>query len=160
MTHQELCMVAERWLRRTKHCTVVSTSACIMTDEQPDCIGWKGQGFSWVIECKVSRVDFLRDQKKWHRLTAGMGDWRYYLTPPALLKANEIPDGWGLLELHGRSVKVIVPVNEAIGREKAYRQELRKLISMHKRLAEKGSCEPSGRVVEDSPMEQSDGECA
>jgi len=34
--------------------------------EIPDVIGF-GSGFSIVIECKVSRADFLQDKKKPHR---------------------------------------------------------------------------------------------
>ena len=38
-----------------------------------------------------------------------MGCQRYYLTPASLLKASEIPEGWGLVEAKKGDVEVIVP---------------------------------------------------
>jgi hypothetical protein len=36
-----------------------------------------------------------------------MGDWRIYVTPAGLLTPAEIPDGWGLLEAHGRTLRPV-----------------------------------------------------
>lgn len=62
----------------------------------------RGKQRGILIESKVSRSDFKRDAKKWHRryksdATIGISD-RYYIAPPGMLRPEEIPDGWGLLE--------------------------------------------------------------
>lgn len=77
--------------------------------ESPDAIGWKNHGWSILVECKVSRADFLADLKKPHRVNpdGGMGQTRYFLTPPGLLKVDELPATWGLLEVRGRFVRVV-----------------------------------------------------
>lgn len=33
-----------------------------------------------------------------------MGDWRFMLTPKGLIKVEELPEGWGLLETDGRRI--------------------------------------------------------
>lgn len=104
--HDQLVQRAARWLRTTVGCRLVLTEArCNWCWEQPDAIGWKGVE-SYVVEVKVSRSDFLRDRKKVHARTGrGLGLYRYYLTPAALLKPADIPEGWGLLELHVDKVR-------------------------------------------------------
>jgi hypothetical protein len=81
--------------------------------EEPDVIGFKHGGESLLIECKASRSDYLAEKKKpIHRRlpprfaalenrssSNGMGSRRYYLTPENLITADELPQGWGLLEL-------------------------------------------------------------
>jgi hypothetical protein len=67
--------------------------------ETPDAIGFKSFE-SILIEVKVSRGDFLRDAKKRHRQDGeGMGDLRYYMAPAGMIKSEEVPAGWGLLEV-------------------------------------------------------------
>lgn len=67
--------------------------------ETPDVIGWHGNGGSILIECKVSRSDFLADKNKVFRRDEdlGMGDVRYFAAPIGLLCADEMPAGWGLV---------------------------------------------------------------
>lgn len=86
-------------------CTEVVT-AC---HEVPDVIGWRGAK-STLIECKVSKSDFKKDQEKLSRQNPNkrIGQVRYYLTPPGLLKEEDLPRGWGLLELNGLSVREVV----------------------------------------------------
>ncbi len=91
--------------------------------EIPDAIGWLRSGVSLLIECKASRGDFLSDavkpsrrsgkvgvpgspaptapepEIKPPRKTEGLGAYRFYLAPSGLLAPDEIPEGWGLLEL-------------------------------------------------------------
>lgn len=121
-THQDLVARAETWLRNSAayagiridaacraRCAVVLTEFVACTTEVPDAIGWANAGrISFLVECKVSRADFLRDRKKWFRARphVGMGVFRYYLTPKGMVSLDELPGGWGLLELSGRSVKV------------------------------------------------------
>jgi hypothetical protein len=68
-------------------------------DENPDVIGWAVGAGSVVIECKLSRSDFLRDAAKAARRNprAGMGQRRFYLCPPALINVKDLPPKWGLL---------------------------------------------------------------
>jgi hypothetical protein len=118
MTHDELCERAARWLRGPKPkppgcwasriCKLVLREVVSTAGEIPDAIGWWGSGQSILVECKASRADYLRDAHKCHRArTNNMGAQRYYMTPPGLLLLSEIADGWGLLEVHGRSIKVV-----------------------------------------------------
>ena len=106
-THKELVARAERWLRNSKGCPVVLTELVTGAGEIPDAIGWKG-AYSTLIECKTSRSDFFNDSKKdARRLGLNMGAACYYLTPPGLVKPEEVPSYWGLLEAGPRSVKVL-----------------------------------------------------
>lgn len=107
MTHAELCLIAERWLWR-QNCGVVfrdSFRASPYTGERPDAIGWR-HGISILIECKASRADFLADRGKPFRIepARGVGDWRFYLAPPGIVEAADLPPGWGLLHAKGGKV--------------------------------------------------------
>jgi hypothetical protein len=106
VTHEQLVKAGKIWLLNTKRCRVVATELVTGVQEQPDIIGW--QNFkSFMIECKVSRSDFFADAKKSHRLPkCGMGEMRWYLTPRGLVKPEEVPDGWGLIEhRHSNHIK-------------------------------------------------------
>ena len=110
MTHDELCKRAGRWLASKFKCGVVATEFTTAAPESPDAIGFRyGGTWSVLVECKVSRSDFHRDKKKSHRIhwEHGMGQERWYLTPPGLLKSEEIPDRWGLAEVRGKTVRVV-----------------------------------------------------
>lgn len=110
MTHAELVERAARWLTKTQRCPVVVTEIVTLsvTGESPDAIGWH-HGFSHLVECKASRSDFLADRKKPFRVdpAQGMGDYRWYMTRPGLLSPDELPDGWGLLEVNQKQVRVV-----------------------------------------------------
>ena len=108
MTHAELVERAARWLRNTVRCGVVSTENYNVGASIPDAIGWTS-GESYLVECKASRGDFKRDLKKFHRRHPeyGMGNVRYYLTPPGLLLPDEVPEHWGLLEARPTQVRII-----------------------------------------------------
>jgi hypothetical protein len=103
MTHAQLVEVGAHWLRTTRRCWVVLREPRSYGVEIPDVIGWHG-GFSYAIECKTSRADFVADQKKqWRMAGRRLGRVRFYLTEPGLLCPSELPEGWGLLEVnHGR----------------------------------------------------------
>ena len=108
ITHERLVESAVDWLRRYRCSIVLSEQSCA-TGEIPDAIGWKAKCHSVIVECKVSRADFLADADKPFRRTpeSGMGNERYYLAPAGLIRVEEIPKGWGLLELSGRSVQIV-----------------------------------------------------
>lgn len=96
---------AEAWLRGTQGCSVVLCELVTAAGETPDAIGWK-TGASTLIECKISRADFFRDKDKLHhRAGVGMGTYRYYMVPAGLIKREEVPPMWGLLEVGPRAVK-------------------------------------------------------
>ncbi len=85
----------------------LSEQSCA-TGEVPDVIAWKGFCKSVLVECKVSRADFLADAAKPFRLKPeeGMGSQRFYLAPAGTIGAHELPKHWGLLELHGREIRM------------------------------------------------------
>ena len=97
------------WLRRYGCGIVLSEQACV-SGEVPDAIGWKGACRSIMVECKLSRADFLADRDKPFRQSParGMGCERWYLTPAGLLSPEDLPQHWGLLGLRAGKVQVAV----------------------------------------------------
>jgi hypothetical protein len=110
MTHQQLVRMAEQWLRTRYRCGIVLSEQSCASGETPDVIAWKGACRSVVVECKVSRGDFLADQEKPFRRNPelAMGCERFYLVPQGLIRADELPQKWGLLECKGREVRMAV----------------------------------------------------
>lgn len=110
LTHEQLVIRACRWLRSKKRCRPVFAEFQVMANaEQPDAIGWTSSGIVHVVEAKVSRADFLRDAKKWHRLgDDSMGHYRWYVAPPGLIWEADL-DGAGLLKRSGRGLCIVVP---------------------------------------------------
>lgn len=104
MTHKQLVLYAQKWLKRK--CPVI-ISGLATTGETPDAIGWQGK-FSILIECKASLADFIADDKKCfrHYPDMGLGQNRYYMTPQNLINIDQLPEGWGLLELINNKVKL------------------------------------------------------
>lgn len=109
LTHAELVARASRWLRNTKKFTVVLSEIGTDGTEFPDVIGWSNIGESWLIECKASRSDFLADRKKSFRLrpSTGLGSYRVFATPPGMVRPEELPPRWGLIEIRPKTVKVV-----------------------------------------------------
>jgi hypothetical protein len=120
-THQELCSIAVRWLKRPVSsnghaCHIAIPEPRSRNGESPDAIGFRS-GYAHdrytgtiVVECKTSRSDFLADHKKpWREAGKGMGRYRYYMCPEGLIKPHELPPKWGLVEVNHRGhCKVIV----------------------------------------------------
>jgi len=110
ITHDQLVQQAKRWLE--KHgskfsCGVVLAEYRCYLPEIPDVIGFNHH-WSILIECKVSRADFLADKKKPCRQdTKQLGNYRYYLTLPNVACAEDIDNGWGLLYATDKQVKEI-----------------------------------------------------
>lgn len=109
LTHADLVKIAGRWLRNTAGCSVALEELCAATGngENPDAIGWYC-GRTLLVECKVSRSDFLADRKKRFRMQPelGLGRYRYFMAPTGLIKVEELPARWGLLEVSGGRVSV------------------------------------------------------
>jgi hypothetical protein len=114
MTHQALVELAVRWLRTTYRCGIILSEQACCSGEVPDVIGWKGRCRSVLVECKISRADFLADRGKPWRLDAqgALGCERFYMAPAGLIAAAELPSGWGLLEVRGRKVEIAVACNK------------------------------------------------
>ncbi len=110
MTHAKLVSLAVAWLRRYRCGVVLSEQACV-SGEMPDAIGWKRACHSVLVECKVSRADFLADREKPFRQKpeSGVGCERYYLAPRGLIRLQELRPGWGLLEVCGREIEKVRP---------------------------------------------------
>ncbi len=110
MTHAQLVKAAESWLRRCYRCGIILSEQSCSSGETPDVIGWKGKCRSVVVECKVSRADFLADsQKAWRKdPNIALGCERFYLAPSGLISPSELPSGWGLLECRGRKIELVV----------------------------------------------------
>lgn len=123
--HKQLVATAEKWLkyrcvlphtnlkrenlqRFPVKCAIVLTEIVTAANETPDAIGW-WCGTSVLIEVKVSRSDYYRDKTKFSRRVTGygIGNYRYYMTPPGLLVQKNMPEGWGLLEVDGKKVNVV-----------------------------------------------------
>lgn len=135
MTHPQLVEKAVRWLRSYCCGVVLSEQACV-SGEMPDAIGWKQACHSVLVECKVTRADFLADRDKPFRKKPekGVGSERFYLTPHDLLKAEELPAGWGLLELRRGHVEMIKPSAKNLRSAIGFRYEMNLLLASLRRV--------------------------
>ena len=110
ITHDHLVDRAEKWLTQ-QGCGITfgdKFRSHTMSGEQPDAIGFR-DGLSILVECKVSRADFLADRSKPFRADPkkGMGDWRFYLCPPGVINIIDLPAGWGLLWATEKTIKKV-----------------------------------------------------
>jgi hypothetical protein len=135
MTHEKLVSRAVSWLR-SYGCGVVLSEQSCASGETPDAIGWKRGCHSVVVECKVSRADFLADRDKEFRQKPeiGMGCERFYLVPAGLMKSDELPRGWGLLELRGREVVLASPSAGKMRSTRGFRYEMNLLLASLRRV--------------------------
>ena len=102
----------------------------------PDAIGWKKACHSVLVECKASRADFLADREKPFRRQpeAGVGCERFYLAPKGLIRVEEIPAGWGLLEVSGREIERIKPSAKNLRSEAGFHNEMNLLLASLRRV--------------------------
>ncbi|HWW13911.1 MAG TPA: hypothetical protein VN310_04550 [Candidatus Dormibacteraeota bacterium] len=135
MTHAQLVERAVRWLRSYRCGVVLSEQACV-SGEMPDAIGWKRANHSVLVECKITRADFLADRGKPFRQKPeqGVGSERFYLTPPALIKLEELPPGWGLLELRRGRIDVVKPSAKNLRTAAGLRYEMNLLLASLRRV--------------------------
>lgn len=133
LTHKEAVRRIVNWLRGSRGCGVVLAELSTQNTETPDAIGFHGIGGSILVECKISRADFLADRNKVFRRDEelGMGDLRYFATPPRLLKAEDLPTNWGLLEIEPHRIREVV---EAVDKTACKRAEVKMLTSVIRRL--------------------------
>ena len=135
MTHAQMVERAVRWLRCYRCGVVLSEQACV-SGEMPDAIGWKRASHSVLVECKVTRADFLADRGKPFRAKPeqGVGSERFYLTPPGLVKVEELPVGWGLLELRRGRVEIVHPSAKNLRTAKGFGYEMNLLLASLRRV--------------------------
>ena len=135
MTHEKLVKAAVSWLRRYGCGVILSEQSCV-NGETPDAIGWKRACHSVVVECKISRADFLVDREKPFRQKPekGMGCERFYLAPAGLISGREVPAGWGLLEVRGRDVIVSVAGSKNMRTAVGFRYEMNLLLASLRRV--------------------------
>jgi len=135
MTHPQLIEKAVAWLRSYRCGVVLSEQVCA-SGEVPDAIGWKRACHSVLVECKVSRADFLCDRDKpWRQNPkAGVGCERFYLVPAGLLRVQELLEGWGLLELRKREVMMTKPSAKDLRTATGFRYEMNLLLASLRRV--------------------------
>src|ERR1700722_10837048 len=135
MTHAKLVAMAVYWLRRYRCGVVLSEQACV-SGEMPDAIGWKKACHSVLVESKVSRADFLADRAKPFRQKAenGVGCERYYLAPRGLIRVQELPSGWGLLEVCDREIERVKASAKNLRSEAGFQSEMNLLLASLRRV--------------------------
>lgn len=119
--HEKLIKLGAAWLFKnppTKgnmyctKCSIVATELSTFALENPDVIGFANDTNSVLLEAKISRADFKRDFKKKFRINPelGLGNFRLYITPKGLIKTEELPEGWGLLEVDEKDkIRLVKP---------------------------------------------------
>ncbi len=127
--------MAVRWLRRYRCGVVLSEQACV-SGEMPDAIGWKKACHSVLVESKASRADFLADRDKPFRQKPeiGVGCERYYLAPRCLIRTEELPTGWGLLEVWGREIERVKASAKNLRSEIGFQNEMNLLLASLRRV--------------------------
>ena len=135
MTHAQLVEKAVRWLHAYRCGVVLSEQACV-SGEMPDAIGWKRACHSVLVECKVTRADFLADRTKPFRLKPGQGVGceRFYLAPLGLIRSEEMPAGWGLLEIRSGRVEMVHPSGKNLRTATGFRYEMNLLLASLRRV--------------------------
>ena len=135
MTHAQLVEKAVHWLRRYRCGVVLSEQACA-SGEMPDAIGWKRACHSVLVECKVTRSDFLADRAKPFRLKAeqGVGCERFYLVCAGLVRREELPANWGLLELRRGKIETAYASAKNLRSATGFRYEMNLLLASLRRV--------------------------
>jgi hypothetical protein len=127
--------MAVRWLRLYRCGVVLSEQACV-SGEMPDAIGWKKACHSVLVESKLSRSDFLADRDKPFRQNPemGVGCERYYLAPRGLIRSEELPAGWGLLEICGREIEKVKASAKNLRSPVGFQNEMNLLLASLRRV--------------------------
>ena len=122
-------------MRRYRCGVVLSEQACV-SGEMPDAIGWKKACHSVLVESKVSRADFVADRDKPFRQKpeTGVGCERYYLAPRGLIHPEELPEGWGLLEVCGREIERVKASAKNLRSEIGFQNEMNLLLASLRRV--------------------------
>jgi len=116
--HYDLCCKAAKWLRQRKNrermssgWKYVTVELNVVGAESADVWAFNGE-HTVMIEVKTSRNDFLRDKKKFWRQDGSeeyrCGNYRYYLAPEGIIKKEDLPENWGLLEWNGKEISRVI----------------------------------------------------
>lgn len=119
VTHSALVRRAAKWLRgRPAGCRIVLNDVRVMAvQEQPDVIGWRGNGDSVLVECKASKADLRVDRHKpWRRdPTIGMGRQRWLFISEEAFRGtgrnvgyDSIGSDWGIAYWSGKGAPRVV----------------------------------------------------
>ena len=120
VTHKRLIEMACQWLHAVHRCDVVLPEFSTLATQDveiPDVLGFtmgiRG-ALSILVECKTSRSDFLADRSKPTRAcpALGMGQRRWFFTPPEIATLADVPWGWGLATWDGGPMRGIRRVLE------------------------------------------------
>jgi hypothetical protein len=127
MTHKYLVEIGYKWC--LSRCGFAFKELSCINAEIADVIGFNSNG-TFLIEAKVSRADFLKDKKKPFRCNPciGMGDWRFFIAPKGLIKIEELPDMWGLIEVNEKGKALTV--HNPFGKDKLSRTRTNKISSI------------------------------
>jgi hypothetical protein len=89
-----------------------------------------------LVECKITRADFLADREKPFRRKPerGVGSERFYLAPSALIKLEELPAGWGLLEYRRGHIEMLQPSAKNLRTAVGFRYEMNLLLASLRRV--------------------------
>lgn len=111
LSHKHLVILGEKWLKKQGFGLVLTEVRSIGCPEEADVFGFRAS-CSALIEVKVSKSDFKADFKKSHRCNgAGIGTYRFYLSPPGIIGVQDLPKGWGLLHTDGKTVSpILIPL--------------------------------------------------
>lgn len=114
ITHRELVLIGAKWLNKKapnihyKCQFVCAELVCQGLDEKPDIFGLSPhQNGTVKIEVKVSRADFMKDSEKISHQKVSLGAKKFYLAPKGLIKVDELPMYWGLLEFDGKNIEIV-----------------------------------------------------
>ena len=111
-THSELVELGYDYLLKTVKCSfVLKEFPAFLSGEIPDVFGYRnGSPLSIMIECKASRSDFHQNKKKKTLILpeTGVGDFRFYLCEPGVIKPDDLPRHWGLLYAKDGKVRQVV----------------------------------------------------
>ena len=126
ITHRFLVDKGAYWLNKQasnvfyRSQYVLTEFSCQGVNEYPDIFGIRPYGHV-LIEVKVSRADFKKDEKKRGRdpRFKQLGDSRFYLAPKGMISVEELPEKWGLLEWNGNRIEVTKESESFDGCDKA-----------------------------------------
>ena len=89
MTHDDLIDIGINFVKKRFRYPLVYSEimSAVYTGEIPDIIAFGAFNRSVLLECKISRSDFLRDRKKPFRVDSslGMGKYRFYIAPSGII---------------------------------------------------------------------------
>ena len=123
-------------MRRSRCGIVLSEQGC-SSGEMPDAIGWKGKNHSIVIECKISRADFLADcvQAMAEESSHCVG-LRALLTPlrRGCSSRSRCPKDGGCWRSQGRELKLVKKSKRKLRQPEGLMNEMNLLLASLRRV--------------------------